>query len=530
MNLDVECLLDGKVEWQGRDFKLPEYDIRVVRKKTYENPVWVHFGAGNIFRAFPAAVCQDLLNRSITDRGIIVAEGYDFEIIEKVFDENDNLTISVTLNNDGSVSKEVIASVTEALTLDFNNARDTKRLKEVFASDSLKIASFTITEKGYSLRGGDGKLYPEVISDFENRFEAPKTYMGRLTALLYHRFINGAKPITMISMDNCSRNGEKLRAAVTEFAEHWGNDEFLEYIQNKVTYPCTMIDKITPRPSEKVLEILKEDGVRNISIYETEKHSFVAPFVNAEAPQYLVIEDIGERLPLDEGGIIYTDLETVDKTEKMKVCTCLNPLHTCLAVFGCLLGYDKISDEMQDEQLVALINGVGYTEGLPVVVDPKIISPKEFIDEVINTRLPNPFIPDMPQRIACDTSQKLAIRFGETIKAYQGEGRTGELKYIPLTLAGWCRYIMGIDDNGNKFEPSSDPLLKHVQNIMDGIELGCTDKEKIHSVLKELLSNERIFGLNLYETELANRIEEYFAKLNSGAGAVRQTLKEIVVC
>ncbi len=528
MNLDVESLLDGRTEWQGRDFKLPEYDIRIVRKKTYENPVWVHFGAGNIFRAFPAAVCQDLLNRGITDRGIIAVEGYDFEIIQKVFDENDNLSISVTLNNDGSVLKEVIASVTEALTLDFNNTKDTNRLKEIFASDSLKIASFTITEKGYSLRSADGKLYPEVISDFENGCEAPKTYMGRLTALLYHRFISGAKPITLISMDNCSRNGEKLKTAVTEFAEHWGNAGFLEYMRNKVVYPCTMIDKITPGPSEKVLEILKEDGIQNISIYETEKRSLAAPFVNSEAPQYLVIEDIGEHLPLDESGIIYTDLETVDKTERMKVCTCLNPLHTCLAVFGCLLGYNKISDEMRDKQLVDLIKGVGYKEGLPVVADPKIISPNEFIDEVINIRLPNPFIPDTPQRIACDTSQKLAVRFGETIKAYRKKGKTGELKFIPLTIAGWCRYIMGIDDNGNKFEPSPDPLLKHVRSIIGSIEFGCTDNGKIHSVLKALLSNERIFGLNLYETEAAKCIEEYFAKLNSGVGAVRRTLKEIV--
>lgn len=102
----------------------------------------------------------------------------------------------------------------------------------------------------------------------------------------------------------------------------------------------------------------------------------------------------------------------------MKVCTCLNPLHTALAVFGCLLDYNLISAEMKNETLVKLVEGIGYKEGLPVVVNPGILDPKEFIDTVLKVRVPNPFMPDTPQRIATDTSQKLAIRFGETIKAY----------------------------------------------------------------------------------------------------------------
>ena len=150
---------------------------------------------------------------------------------------------------------------------------------------------------------------------------------------------------------------------------------------------------------------------------------------------------------------MFTDRETVDKVEKMKVCTCLNPLHTALAVFGCLLGYELISEEMKDETLRKLVEKIGYTEGLPVVVDPKIIAPKDFIDTVLNVRIPNPFMPDTPQRIATDTSQKLAIRFGETIKAYAAskELNVKDLTGIPLVFAGWLRYLTGIDDNGKKF-------------------------------------------------------------------------------
>ena len=95
-----------------------------------------------------------------------------------------------------------------------------------------------------------------------------------------------------------------------------------------------------------------------------------------------------------------TDRDTVNNTERMKVTTCLNPLHTALAVYGCLLGYTHIAEEMKDKQLKALVEKIGYQEGMPVVVNPKILDPQDFIHEVIDVRLPNPFIPDMPQRIA----------------------------------------------------------------------------------------------------------------------------------
>ena len=109
---------------------------------------------------------------------------------------------------------------------------------------------------------------------------------------------------------------------------------------------------------------------------QTAKNTYIAPFINAEAAEYLVVEDKfpNGRMPLEEAGVIFTDRETVNKVEKMKVGTCLNPLHTALAVFGCLLGYELIADEMKDEELRRLVEKIGYDEGLPVVVDPGVES------------------------------------------------------------------------------------------------------------------------------------------------------------
>ena len=154
------------------------------------------------------------------------------------------------------------------------------------------------------------------------------------------------------------------------------------------------------------------------------KESVTAPFVNAEETEYLIIEDkyTNGRPPLEKGEVLYADRETVDKVKKIKVCTCLNPLHTAMSIYGCLLDYTLISAEMRDEDICGLITKMGYIEAMHIVVEPGVLKSANFIGAVFNKRLLNPFMPDAPQRIATDTAQKLPIRFGETIKAYEAKG------------------------------------------------------------------------------------------------------------
>ena len=526
--------LEDRKTWEEKGYRLPQYDRQAMVERTKANPLWVHFGAGNIFRAFQANIAQTLLNQGIMDRGIIVAEGFDYEIIEKEYGPKDNYSILVTLKSDGQIEKTVVGSIAESCILDSDKDRGFGRLKEIFAADSLQLATFTITEKGYSLTDGKGKLLSEVAKDYQAGPAKPVSYMGKVAALLYARYQNGQKPIAMVSNDNCSHNGDKLYAAMKEFAEKWveaGKAEpgFLDYLSNKqkVSFQWTMIDKITPRPDESVKEILQKDGLEGLDSVITSKNSYVAPFVNAEETEYLVIEDAfpNGRPPLEKAGVIFTDKETVDKVEKMKVCTCLNPLHTALAIYGCMLGHTSIHDEMEDAELSALIEKMCYDEAMPVVVDPGVINPKNFAEAVLKKRLPNPFMPDTPQRIACDTSQKLPIRFGETIKFYQSREDLDpqNLTLIPLVLAGWCRYLMGLDDAGNTFEQSPDPRLDEVKVHVQGISFGDTD---VHAALKPILSDATIFAVDLYEVGLGEKVEGMFVELIAGPGAIRATLKK----
>lgn len=524
-----------RAAWEQAGIRLPSFHWEAMRAGTEQTPAWVHFGAGNIFRGFIAKLQQDLLEQGLAHTGIVAADTFDYDIIDKIYTPFDNMTLMVSLLPDGSMDKEVIASVAQGLRAGAAYPQDMARLKEIFRSPSLQMASYTITEKGYALTNIAGEFFPVVQADFDNGPEGCSHAMSMTTALLWERFQAGGAPIAMVSMDNCSHNGEKLRASVMAVVEQWLDrgyitPEFAVWVANesKVSFPWSMIDKITPRPAKVVEEALSGLGVEDMAPIVTSKNTFIAPFVNAERPQYLVVEDRfpNGRPPLERAGVYMTDRDTVNKTEKMKVTTCLNPLHTALAVFGCLLGYESIAAEMKDPQLKALVEKIGYDEGIPVVVDPKILSPMDFIHEVIDQRLPNPFIPDMPQRIATDTSQKVPIRFGETIKSYAARPDldvTG-LTYIPLAIAGWLRYLLAVDDQGRPMACSSDPMLDTLQQQLSAVSLGEPESAS-DEVLAPILSNPALFAGDLCRAGLAGRIGGMLREMLAGPGAVRATLE-----
>ena len=535
MNLENVQRLTRQAEWNLLNVRLPKFDIAAMREKTAEAPIWVHFGAGNIFRGFVARLQQKLLNEGEADCGVIAVDTFDYDIIDKIYKPYDELTMMVGLKPDGTTEREIVAAVADSIKADIADADEMEKLRRIFTAPSLQMASFTITEKGYTLRGMDGNLLPVVIEDMKNGPANAKHAMSMVTALMLERYKAGKYPIALTSMDNCSHNGEKLRSSIMEIVSAWAangfvEDGFVAYMndENTVSFPWSMIDKITPRPAKVVEDALAADGIEDMAPIVTSRGTFIAPFVNAEIPQYLVVEDNfpNGRPALEKAGVYMTDRDTVNRTERMKVTTCLNPLHTALAVYGCMLGYTSIAKEMLDTELKAFVEHIGYDEGMPVVTDPGIIRPTDFIHEVLGQRFPNPFIPDTPQRIATDTSLKMPIRFGETIKSYIASDKLDvtALTYIPLAIAGWLRYLLGIDDAGKPMEVSSDPLLDTLQKQLESIQFG--EPSSVGDKLRPILANKEIFASDLVQAGLADKIEGMFRELLAGPGAVRATLQK----
>lgn len=518
--------------------KVPTYSQAEVAKKTLAAPRWVHFGGGNLFRAFHAAIASHLIDAGKLDEGIIVVDTHDDSIIENVYKKFNNRMLRVITKADGSQDRELFAPVADAIYAGpvTDDTSSLEKLKDIFTQASLQLATFSITEKGYALKDAEGNFFAPVAQDIENGPAKPQNNMSLLVTLLLSRFKNGATPIALLSTDNFSENGDKLKDSVLTIAKAWQKNgfvdqDFIDYLSDdsKVSFPLSMIDRITPNPSETVSESLKKDGFEDADLIHTESHTTIASFTNTEEAHYLVVEDKfpNGRPAFEDDGVIMTDRDTVNLADQMKVTACLNPLHTALAIYGTILNFKSISSEVQDPDMKRLILQIGYGEDLPVVQDPKVLSPRDFIDELVNKRLPNPYIPDTPQRIAADTSQKVGIRYGVTIQHYVDDPKRNpaDLNFIPLVIATWLRYLMGINDEGEKFQPSPDPLWDDLHAQVADIKFGDANQD-VHDAVKGILSNKSIFGNDLYAVGLGDKIESDFKEMLAGKGTIRKTLQK----
>ena len=533
MKLNYQGLKDTAA-WAKAGIDLPPYDPEALAEKTKADPRWVHFGIGNIFRIFVGSIEDKLLRDGLIDRGITCVETFDYDVVDKIYTPYDNLVLAVYLKSDGTVDKQVLGGLSEAIKAQSSVPEAWARLRAVFTNPGLQLITFTITEKGYALRNAGGAYFGYVQADLDNGPEKVTGAMGIVASMLYARYHAGRLPLALVSMDNVARNGEKLRNSIIETAMGWREKGFVDagfvdYVSDEsvVSFPWTMIDKITPRPSVDVANGLEADGVEAMQPVVTGKRTYIAPFVNAEGPQYLVVEDNfpNGRPPLEKAGVYMADRLTVNRSERMKVTACLNPIHTALGPYDVMLGHELFADGMHDPELSRLARQVGYAESLPVVEDPGIISPKAFIDEVINERFPNAYLGDTSQRICTDVSQGVAFRFGETTKAYMAkEGTAAKLVGIPLAIAGWLRYLLAVDDKGETYPLAPDPMVPELTEQLRAVKVGQPDT--LTDQLKPILANANIWGVDLYAAGIGDKVETIFREELAGPGAVRATLKK----
>jgi fructuronate reductase len=439
-------------------------------------------------------------------------------MIGQVFTPFLNRHLNVVMPAAGDWAETLVASITAAHPAGAQYPGDWAELQRIAAAPSLQIISLTITEKGYTTAAAGSP-------------DQPADAMETLTALLLARFQAGGNPLAVLATDNFSRNGDRCREAVLGVARAWQAAglvaaAFTAWLEDKskLAFPLSMVDRITPNPSPQAAGRLAAEGWEGTDIIPTGGVP-LAPFANTEDAWYLVIEDDfpNGRPPFERAGVYIGGRDTVNAADEMKVTVCLNPLHTALAVFGLLLGFPTIAQEMTDPALVRLVRRLGYDEGLPVCPDPGVLNPKAFLDEVVERRLPNPNLPDTPGRIAQDTSQKLPIRFGETLKKYLAQGLpTARLTAIPLVLAAWLRYLLGVDDAGRPLQLSPDPRLAEVQARLAGLSLGRVTPDQAAQAAR--LVGE-VVGVDLAAAGLEQRVAADFLDLAAGPGAVRATLQ-----
>ncbi|MDN4501106.1 mannitol dehydrogenase family protein [Alteromonadaceae bacterium BrNp21-10] len=396
----------------------------------------VHLGPGAFFRAHQAWY---------TDRAL--EKGGDWGICAVALNSNrvkTQLAPQQGLYTLGEIDRvthfRVIGAVKEVLALKEDFDLVIQRLTAI----GTKIVTMTITEKGYSLNA-KGRLNRQdkvIQSDLQN-YQQPSSAIGLLFLACQLRYQKGISPLSLISCDNLSDNGHKLKQALVDYAFEI-DPTLAEYIELHVICPSTMVDSITPATDDKFVQQIAELGYEDN--WPIKRESF----------SQWVIEDI---LPADipawaEVGVTFTDDVSGYENAKLRV---LNATHSTLAYLGAYLGIETVLDAIEQPNINGFINTMLKEEITPSFAAPVDMDIQQYCDSIV-ARYHNPAIRHLLAQIAWDGSQKLPMRLLPVIEANLALGNG--IQKCCLALAAWMRFIVNKQQQGTELvDPLAESLL-----------------------------------------------------------------------
>ncbi|WP_158975955.1 mannitol dehydrogenase family protein [Cellulophaga sp. L1A9] len=406
---------------------IPTYDRSLVKAGI------VHVGIGGFHRAHEALYTDQLLHKSGNENwgicGVALLE-FDQKIYNTLKDQ-DGLYTLIVKELDGSLTKRVIGSIVEYLFAPENPSA----VIEKMASLNTKIITLTITEGGYNYNEATKQFdfsNPLVQQDLEHPTK-PKTIFGYLTQALKLRKERGQKGVALQSCDNVQGNGHMLQNMLLSFVKK-AEPSLLEWIQKEVSFPNSMVDRITPATSPAdILNLKKESGIDD-----------AWPVVCEPFKQWVIEDHFANGRPAwEEVGAQFT--EDVVPYEKMKL-SLLNAGHSVLGILGALRGYATIDEAASDSNIADFLKLYMDKEVTPTLGDLEGVDLESYKKSLLE-RFGNVYIKDQIDRICSETSAKLPIFILPTINA-QLKGN-GKIKFAAFVIAAWAIYSLGLDENGN---------------------------------------------------------------------------------
>lgn len=441
----------------------PQYDRNALRSRI------VHFGFGAFHRAHQALLTDRVLNAKGGDWGICEISLFSGDTLMSQLRAQDHLYTVLEKGAEGN-QPIVIGAVHECLNAKLDSLA---AIIEKFCEPQVAIVSLTITEKGYCIDPATGKLdtqNPRIVHDLENPQE-PHSAPGILVEALHRRRERGLQPFTVLSCDNIPDNGHVVKNAVLGMAQK-RSPELAEWIAEQVSFPGTMVDRIVPAATDESLaEIARELGVEDPCAISCE------PFIQ------WVVEDnfVAGRPEWELAGVQM--VQDVLPWEQMKL-RMLNGSHSFLAYLGYLAGYAHINECMEDDAFRDAARRLMLDEQAPTL---RItgVDLTDYADSLI-ARFANPALQHRTWQIAMDGSQKLPQRMLEGIRVLiQRESRW---PLLALGIAGWMRYVSGVDERGNPIDVR-DPLSDKIRSLVES----SSDAERVSA----LLTLSEIFGIDL---------------------------------
>ncbi|WP_200550390.1 mannitol dehydrogenase family protein [Kosakonia sp. LAM2021] len=441
----------------------PQYDRTQLRSRI------VHFGFGAFHRAHQALLTNRVLNAQGGDWGICEISLFSGDMLMSQLREQDHLYTVLEKGAEGN-QPIIIGAVNECLNAKLDSL---PAIIEKFCEPQVAIVSLTITEKGYCIDPASGKLdlqQPRIAHDLQHPGE-PHSAPGILVEALSRRRERGLPPFTVLSCDNIPDNGHIVKNAVLGMAQT-RSPELAQWIEENVSFPATMVDRIVPAATDESLaEIGEALGIFDPCAISCE------PFIQ------WVIEDnfVAGRPEWEVAGVQL--VQDVQPWEQMKL-RMLNGSHSFLAYLGYQAGFAHINDCMQDDVFRTAVRRLMLQEQAPTL---RItgVDLTAYADSLID-RFSNPALKHRTWQIAMDGSQKLPQRMLDGVRVHLQRETPWPL--LALGIAGWMRYVSGVDDAGNSID-IRDPLADKIHAI---VETSSVDER-----VTALLTLKEIFGSDL---------------------------------
>ena len=430
----------------------------------------VHLGIGAFHRAQTATYTDDALAVAPGDWGFCGVSLRSPDVRDRMTPQ-DGLYTSVEKSPAG-IRRRVIGCVREVLFL----GEDRARVRERMESPATQIVSLTVTEKGYCHAPATGRLnfaHPDIVHDLADLAQ-PASAVGLIAAALAARRAAGTPAFTVLCCDNLPHNGALLAGLVLAFAAR--RDRALaRWIEDHASFPSTMVDRIVPATTEGDIA----DNDAGLGLHDA------APVVHEPFRQW-VIEDrfVGGRPAWERAGVQF--VADVAPFEAMKL-RLLNASHSAFAYLGYLAGCDYIYQVAAQAEFVAFMRRLMREEVAPTLALPAGVDVAAY-QEALVRRFGNPALPHRTWQIAMDGSQKLPQRILGTVRDNLAAGRKIDL--LALAVAGWMRYVSGIDERGREIKVS-DPMAPEFAR------LAAAHRGDPESLAQALLSLPAIFGRDL---------------------------------
>lgn len=451
------------------DVKSPRYQREEIKAGI------VHLGIGAFHRAHQAFYTETALNSSGGNWGIIGCSLRSASVKQQL-QEQDGLYTLVERGPEGE-KFQVIGAIKSVLV----GPENPQALLNQMADENIKILSLTVTEKGYCHDPASGDLnlnHPDIVHDLAN-IEQPRSAVAYIVGALDLRRKKNIQAFTALSCDNLPNNGDVLKKVVTQFAQKL-DVSLATWIQENVSFPNTMIDRIVPAttPDDK-------KRFENVMGFRDEGIVMAEPF-----SQWVIENKFCNERPRweDAGALLVND---VDVFEKMKL-RLLNGSHSLLAYCGYLAGKETVSEVMQEPVFVKLASVFMDREAGETLETPDGFDIAHYKKQ-LRERFANPGLRHRTWQIAMDGSQKLPQRLLNTLRDQLLSNKNIDI--LCLAVAAWIRYVSGVDENGKAIDVQ-DPFAAQLR--------ACHDKNSgnIETLVKDIVGIKEIFGDDLASSEV----------------------------